>query len=176
MFTRARACVRTRPTHALHLRPSLYQAHVSRRITQARFKLVPRVVDEERFWRNYFYRVSVIRVRASSAAVAQAEHTNAAAPTLCCVLVSRSSHRCTCCFRHCRTHIECPTRLGYQGATARHPCRQEPQVLRWRLTLDQPVQRHRHRRHRRHRRRRRRQQLVVTAQRPQAVLMSATRL
>jgi hypothetical protein len=30
---------------------------------QARFKLVPRAVTEERFWRNYFYRVSVIRVR-----------------------------------------------------------------------------------------------------------------
>ena len=34
---------------------------------QARFKLVPRTVDEERFWRNYFYRVSVIRVSAAVA-------------------------------------------------------------------------------------------------------------
>lgn len=30
--------------------------------SQARFRLVPRIVKEPRFWRNYFYRISVIRV------------------------------------------------------------------------------------------------------------------
>uniref|UniRef100_S4RS33 Synapse-associated protein 1 n=1 Tax=Petromyzon marinus TaxID=7757 RepID=S4RS33_PETMA len=62
-------------------------------LKQMRFDLVPKLVKEDRFWRNYFYRVSL--VKQSSQLTALAASPQSSSPTACEQLEMRAVNICS---------------------------------------------------------------------------------